>query len=120
MMSTTDCAIIPMVVEACAAGETTELIRGSEEHFVGRLSLLVSRQSILLDLKSVTRIDAAGLAALLSLYKRAREAGHSFTVFNPTRRVAEILALFRLDRILLSRHGAIPPHIRPQFECSAA
>jgi anti-anti-sigma factor len=97
-----------------------ELIRGSEQSFVARLAPLVRRQSVSLDLGAVRRIDAAGVAALVSLYRDAREAGHSFTVFNPTRRVEEIVRLLGLDRILLSRNADKLPHIGLEFESSAA
>jgi len=63
---------------------------------------VVRRQSITLDLSGVERIDAAGVAALISLYASAHEAGNQFAVSNPSTRVAEILALVGLEEILLS------------------
>jgi anti-anti-sigma regulatory factor len=54
----------------------------------------------------VERSDAAGIAALISLYWCADAAGNKFAVVNASAHVAEILALVGLDRILLSRNAA--------------
>lgn len=85
--------------------ELTELVRGSEQSLLERLTPLVRRQSVLLDLGRVQRIDAAGIAALISLHANAYEAGYCFTVVNPTPHVAEILSLVGLERILVSRNA---------------
>lgn len=82
--------------------ELTELVRGNEQFLLERLTPIVRRQSVTLDLSLVQRIDAAGIAALISLHANAYEAGHCFNVVNPTAHVAEILRLVGLDRILLS------------------
>jgi len=84
--------------------ELTELVRGNEQALLARLTPLVRRQSVILDLGRVQRIDAAGVAALISLHANAYEAGHCFTVVNTTPRVAEILSLVGLERILVSRN----------------
>jgi anti-anti-sigma factor len=97
-------------------GELRELVRGQEQGFVERLTPLVSRQSVTLDLTHVERIDAAGIAALISLYWCADAAGNKFSVVNASAHVAEILALVGLDRILISRN-VVP---RPQSECCFA
>ena len=65
---------------------------------------LVSDQSVRLDLGSVERIDAAGLAALITLYCDARQAGHDFTISNPSHHVAEILSIVGLNTILNPQH----------------
>jgi anti-anti-sigma factor len=82
--------------------DVTELVRGQEEKFLDELIPLVRHEPVCLDLSSVQRIDAAGLAALIRLYRAARQAGHSFTVANPSAHVAEILRLVELDRVLRS------------------
>ncbi len=97
---------MPMVVEATAQGEKMELVRGQEQDLVERLTPVVRRESVSLDLGSVERIDAAGLAALITLYCDACKAGHSFTVARPRRHVREILALVGLDRILIAPDAA--------------
>ena len=84
--------------------ELTELVRGNEQGLLARLTPLVRRQSVILDLGRVQRIDAAGVAALISLHANAYEAGHCFSVVNTTPRVSEILSLVGLERILVSRN----------------
>jgi anti-anti-sigma factor len=81
--------------------EMTELVRGCEQNFRQRLEPIVRRHSVALDLGNVERIDAAGIAALISLYGLARDAGHRFTICNASERVREILALVGLDQILI-------------------
>jgi anti-anti-sigma factor len=81
---------------------------------------LVSRQSIALDLTPVERIDAAGIAALVTLYTNACQAGHSFTVSNAQPHVARILALVGLDRILMSQNAVQSSQSGPRLQRSAA
>ncbi|HUB00690.1 MAG TPA: STAS domain-containing protein [Terracidiphilus sp.] len=80
----------------------TELVRGSETRLLDRLAPMVRRRSLALDLGRVERIDAAGITALIQLYRVACEAGNRFRVTNPSPHVGEILALVGLDRILLT------------------
>ena len=101
-------------------GELTELVRGQERRLLEKMMPLVRSQSVTLDLSPVERIDAAGIAALISLYCGARETGHIFTVCNASPRVAEILALVGLDRILLSQYAVQIPHSGPCRELTAA
>ncbi|MGO9325452.1 MAG: STAS domain-containing protein [Terracidiphilus sp.] len=88
-----------------------EMIKGQEQAFLEELRPIVRRQSVCLDLSRTERIDAAGLAALVSLYSAACEAGHEFAVVNPPRHVARILAIVGLDRILLPKGSGetLPP-----------
>jgi anti-anti-sigma factor len=90
-----------------APGDVHELVRGQEQILLERMTPLVRQQNVSLDLGMVERIDAAGIAALISLYACARSAGHDFTVSNASPRIEEILALVGLDHILLS-HNAVP------------
>jgi anti-anti-sigma regulatory factor len=83
----------------------TELVRGQDQKFLEELKPLVRGQSVHLDLSSIQRIDAAGVAALITLYCAAREAGHHFTASKPAPHVAEILTVVGLDKILLSHHA---------------
>jgi len=92
------------------ASNLTELVRGSEQRLLERVAPLVRRQCVSLDLGSVERIDAAGIAALISLYGSARDSGHVFTVTNASPRVAQILALVGLERILLSQNAVTASH----------
>ena len=117
-----DTAIFPAGERAGVTESTdlTELVRGQEQDLLDRLTPLVRLQSVVLDLSRVQRIDAAGIAALISLHANAYEAGHSFTVVNPTPHVAEILSLVGLERILLSRNADRKLYSGPCFECPAA
>ncbi len=103
-----------------------ELIRGKEQEILDRLQPLVLGRSVRLDLSAMERIDAAGLAALVSLYCTASKAGHEFAVINPPRQVARILAIVGLDRILLPQLvstdpiGMLLPAPQPQMDSVAA
>jgi anti-anti-sigma regulatory factor len=77
------------------------LVRGGEVDLLEQIMPLLRRQSVWLDLSCVERIDAAGIAALITLYRAACEAGRCFGVINPTAHVREILTLVGLDRFLL-------------------
>ena len=103
-------------------GGVRELVRGREQEILEELRLLVLSRSVRLDLSSVERIDAAGLAALVSLYCAASKAGHDFAVINPPSHVARILAIVGLDRILVSTDSAatLLPEPRPQMDSVAA
>lgn len=98
----------PTVIEAAEWGDKVELVRGSERGFLDRLAPIVQREDVLLDLTAVVRIDAAGLAALITLYCDACKAGHRFSVARPGPHVREILVLVGLDRILLTPDSAPP------------
>ena len=73
-----------------------------------------------LDLGRVERIDAAGIAALITLYRAACEAGQCFGVTNPTPHVREILELVGLDRFLLFDNGDEGGCREPELAQSAA
>jgi anti-anti-sigma factor len=98
----------------------TELVKGNDLILLERMTPLVHRQSVTLDLEIVERIDAAGIAVLISLYCRAHESGHTFTVSNLSPRVAEILSIVGLDRILLSQNAGHDSHYAPYLAKSAA
>jgi anti-anti-sigma factor len=114
----TTCNTTPIV--AIWAGESNELVWGHDQWLLQRVMPLVSQQSLVLDLRSIERIDAAGIAALVTLYATACQAGHSFTVSNPLPQVARILALVGLDRIFLSQNAVQTSYCGPQLQRSAA
>jgi anti-anti-sigma factor len=116
MTATISCATAPYLVES----RLTELVKGNELLLLEQILPLVERQCVSLDLHTVTRIDAAGIAALISLYCKATEAGHMFTISNPSRHVREILSLVGLDRILESQNTGELPYFSTQFEEVAA
>lgn len=92
------------VVRTCAL---SEIVRGSEGCLMEEMAPIVRRQDVSLDLSPVERIDAAGIAALISLYRLAEESGHRFTVLNVTPRVYELLALVGLEAILVSHSASL-------------
>lgn len=111
---------VPAGVEAVEPEGITELVRGNEAQLVERIAPLVRVQPVLLDLGRVERIDAAGVAALISLYRMAQEAGRWFGVINPRPHVAEILALVGVDRVLMGASAEDEPLCRVEFVASAA
>ncbi|MGD0682898.1 MAG: STAS domain-containing protein [Terracidiphilus sp.] len=100
--------------------EVIELIRGREKELLAWLAPLVCRQSVTLDMHAIQRIDAAGISALVSLYTCARQAGHRFSVMHPSPRVAEVLKLVGLERILIFHRAAWKNPSRPRLEQSSA
>ena len=87
------------------ASETTEIVRGQEDKFLGQLEPMVRNHSIELDMSPVERIDAAGIAALIRLYCDAVQAGRRFTVLNPKPHVRELLAIVGIDRVLMAENA---------------
>lgn len=57
---------------------------------------------LVVDLSGVDLIDSAGLSALVSGIKAARQAGGSLHVTNPSEQVRAILRLTNLHRVLES------------------
>lgn len=79
-----------------------ELVRGSETQIVDELLPHVQQQSVALDLAGVERIDAAGIAALITLYCTAVESGTEFSVTSPSAHVLELLQIVGLESILVA------------------
>ncbi|HWG20625.1 MAG TPA: STAS domain-containing protein [Terracidiphilus sp.] len=103
-----------------APAEFTELVRGNEDRLLAMMAPVVRGQSVVLDLSHVRRIDAAGIASLISIYGCARNAGHTFHVCNVTAHVEEILKLVGLDHILVTREEVRAPLTEACLECPAA
>lgn len=102
---------------AIEIAELTELVRGHEEELLEQLAPLADVQSVTLNISRVERIDAAGIAALIKLYRQATEAGHSFTVSCASTQVEEILQLVGLERILAApgAEGVPCPDLHPEL-----
>jgi anti-anti-sigma factor len=80
-----------------------EVVRGREEEFKEALLPRVKRQTIVVDLSNVPRIDAAGIAALIDIYCSSIEAGTGFSVTSPSSHVLETLRVVGLDSLLIYR-----------------
>jgi anti-anti-sigma factor len=83
-----------------------ELVRGVETRIVDELLPRVQQESVALNLAGVERIDAAGIAALITLYCTAVESGTDFSVVSPSVHVLELLQIVGLESILID--GARP------------
>jgi anti-anti-sigma factor len=101
-------------------GNLHELVRGQEQRLLKDLEPVVREHSVTLDMRQIERIDAAGIAALISLYGSAHASGHEFAIVNASHRVAEILAIVGLDRILISHNAAPCPQNTSCYEMPAA
>jgi anti-anti-sigma factor len=120
MTGTMCCTPSMLAIEAGVPCELSELVRGCDRCLIEQIAPLVRLQSVSLDLKRVERIDAAGISALIWLYRSAREAGHNFSVSNASPHVTEILKLVGLDRILLSHNANQTSHSGLRMEQDAA
>jgi anti-anti-sigma factor len=114
-------ALCQSMVELVVAPDTmNELVRGEEESLVQRVVPLLREKDVVLDLNRIERIDAAGIAALISLYSAARQHGHSFSVKCVTPRVEEMLSLVRLNDVLISHNAVLASQPELAFERPAA
>jgi len=117
-MNTALCQPDEMLILAPA--EMTELVRGEEQCLVQRVAPLLREKDVVLDLNRIERIDAAGIAALISLYSMARNYGHTFSIKCVSPRVAEMLSLVRLNDILISHNVVFASQCEPAYERPAA
>jgi anti-anti-sigma factor len=97
-----------------------ELVRGEETNFVEEVAAQLRLHSVELDLSAVDRIDAAGIAALLSLYAQAHHLGRSLTIVALSRHVKEILTLVGLEPLLVSHNVINAPQSGPRLQTVAA
>ena len=97
-----------------------ELVRGTDQRLVTLLAPIVREKNVVLDMERVRRIDAAGIAALISVYGSARKAGNNFRICNLNSHVAEILGLVGLDRTLVQRADGQPHYAEHCLECHVA
>jgi len=110
----------PETTLVVAPYDLTELVRGEDECLVQRVAPLLREKDVVLDLHRIDRIDAAGIAALISLYSTARAYGHKFAVKNVSPRVDEMLSLVHLDEILVSHNTVFASQCEPAYERPAA
>lgn len=84
-------------------GRVTYRLEGRfDAHQVPRLKAELEpvRSDVRLDLAGVSFIDSTGLATLVSLYKKAREGEHDFTLAHLQDPVRLILEITQLHQIL--------------------
>ena len=55
---------------------------------------------VVLDLRSVSFVDSSGLGALIACHKRTRRDSRRLVLRSPSHRVARLLAVTTLDRVL--------------------
>ena len=103
-----------------APDDMTELVRGEEQCLVQRVAPLLRETDVVLDLNRIERIDAAGIAALISLYSAARTHGRTFSIKCVSPRVAELLTLVHLDDILISHNAVFASQCEEHYERPAA
>lgn len=87
------------VTEVAATGK---LIRGCESAFVDQLLPCARKVSLQLDLSAICQIDAAGIAALVALYRASSESGNRLTIVQPSQHVHELLHLLGLEHLLVA------------------
>jgi len=97
-----------------------QLVRGEDARLLEQVEPLVRERNVTLDLAGVERIDAAGITALVALYRIARESGHRFSVTNVSARVGQILAVVGLDRFLYSHNADQSSQYGPRMQRAAA
>jgi anti-anti-sigma regulatory factor len=78
-----------------------ELVRDADSSLLNQLLPSVRSQSLAIDLSATERLDAAGIAALITLYCTAIESGTSFCVLHPSAHVTHLLRLVGLEAILV-------------------
>jgi anti-anti-sigma factor len=118
-------SISTFTTKACHHAELStapegELIGGQSTDLTERLEPLVHDGDVALDMSGVKRIDAAGIAALVALYRSARDAGHRFSLTNVPARVAQILAVVGLEGLLVSHNAVRNSQCGPRRQRPAA
>lgn len=103
-----------------APAEMTELVRGEEQCLVQRVAPLLREKDVVLDLNEIERIDAAGIAVLISLYSLARAHGHTFSIKCVSPRVSEMLSLVHLSDVLVSQNAVFASQCEAAYERPAA
>jgi anti-anti-sigma factor len=64
--------------------------------------------ALVVDLSGVELLDATGLGVLVDVHRRARLAGRRLVLRGASRRVARVLAITRLNRIIAMEQLAVP------------
>ncbi len=86
----------PAVILACSG----RLVMGVEAETLRCIAGSRSERNIVLDMRTVQTIDAAGLGLLVELHLSARRRRASLSIANPSERVSALIALTKLERVL--------------------
>lgn len=70
--------------------------------------LAAGRPRVVVDLAGVELLDATGLGVLVGAHRRAQMCGTELILRDASRRVARLLALTRIDRIIPVERTAVP------------
>jgi len=62
--------------------------------------LVALDDDVVVDLAGLTFADSAGIAAFIAAHNRAVQGGRSFVLRSPTDRIAKVLRLTGVDRVL--------------------
>lgn len=76
------------------------MVRSEDLDYLRRAALAQNPRSLVIDLRNVSGVDAAGLGLLAELQQRANASGHTLTLLNPAPPVARVLAATKLNRVL--------------------
>ena len=73
-----------------------------DEPLKGKVKALMQQGAthVMLNMTDVTYIDSAGLGALVGVSLSARHQGRVITLVNPSKRLLELLATARLQRVV--------------------
>jgi anti-anti-sigma factor len=98
--SATASVVLPASVVATTAPEVRAMLHEAVDLGSG---------PVVVDLAAVERLDVVGLGVLMGAHRRAVSRGRGVRVVNPRRRVAAILHVTGLDRVLCPRRELLVP-----------
>jgi anti-sigma B factor antagonist len=90
----TGTVLLPMAVVASTAADLRAQLHRVVDLAAG---------PIVLDLSAVERLDVVGLGVLMGAHRRAAARGRDLRVIRPSRRVAAVLHITGLERVLCPR-----------------
>ncbi len=71
-------------------------------------ALKAGKGELVVDLSRVELLDATGLGVLVAAHRRARLAGRRLVLRDAAPRVARLLSLTRIDRIIATEYRSVP------------
>ena len=76
---------------------TGRIVAGKEAEALERIALKQDAPRLVLDLSSITSIDARGLGVLTSIWRQAQNEKVDFVLLNPSAAVLSLMSLMKLD-----------------------